>query len=322
MFNPSRMACRKAIAAMLLAASAVTHAFPDKPITMIIPFAAGSSTDVVARDIGNLLAAALKQPVVFDNRTGAEGTIAANAVLNAPADGHTLLFTSSSLPVLDPLMKKNLPYDFVRDFAPVCSVSRVPFLVNVTGSSSLQTGADLISAAKAAPGKLTFAYSSASTRLAGELFQQAAGIKLSGVPYRSSVAGLTDVSGGQVDLFFIDDVSAGPFLQSGRLRPLLVAGPQRLRQLPNVPAATEMGLSGYTVQPWSGIYMSAKVPATVQRVVREAVARVVTSPAANAIYEKRNLIPMPLCGEELQKFQADDTAQWRQVITRSGIEPQ
>jgi tripartite-type tricarboxylate transporter receptor subunit TctC len=310
------------MAALMLATSTSVHAYPDKAISMIVPFAAGSSTDVNAREFGQLMSRLLQQPVVVENRTGAEGTIGAKAVLSAHADGHTMLFTSSSLPVLDPLMKKSLPYDFTKDFAPLCTAGRTGFMLNITAASPMLTAADVIAAAKAAPGKLTFAYSSGSTRVAAELFQQSAGVKLTGVPYRSSVAGLTDVAGGQVDLSFIDPVSAGAFYQSGKLRPIMAAGPQRMKALPTVPSATEVGLSGYSVQPWYGLYVSSKVPAALLQEVRNAVSGALRAAEATSIFEKQNLNAFVVCGDEFSKFQADEIKLWRQVINKAGIEPE
>lgn len=310
------------IGGLLAAAGGTTHAFPDKPVTIIVPFAAGSTTDVNARDFAQLLAGVVKQSVVLDNRTGAEGAIAGQALLNAPADGHLLMFTSSSLPVLDPLMKKGMPYDPVREFAPVCTLARTSNVMNITATSPLKTVAEVIAAAKAQPEKLTFAYSSATTRLAAELFQQTTGIKLRGVPYRSSVTALTEVAGGQVDLMFIDHVSAEPFYQTGKVRPLTVAGAQRIKSLPNVPSATQAGVPGYNILPWFALYASAKTSPAVLAKVREAVNQAMTMPEMAANLEKRGLEPLPICGDAFVKFQADDIELWRGVLKKAGIEAQ
>jgi tripartite-type tricarboxylate transporter receptor subunit TctC len=306
-----------------LAACAVTaQAYPDKPITLVVPFGAGTSVDVNGRDLAQALQSTGKATVVVDNKPGAEGSIGAMGVLNASADGHTLMFTSSSIPVLDPLVKKSMQFDPVKDFTPVCTVARTSNVVNITGSSPIKSVAELIATAKAAPGKLTFAYSSATTRLAGELFSQAAGIKLTSVPYKASMAGLTDVSSGQVDLFFIDHVSVTPLLQSGKLRALAVAGDKRIESLPNVPHAKEAGVPGYTIQPWFGVYASAKTPPAVVEQVREFVAQAVNAPAAKAATEKRGQEVLLLCGNAMSKLQADEIGQWREVLKKAGIQPE
>jgi tripartite-type tricarboxylate transporter receptor subunit TctC len=310
------------IIGLLAAAAGTSQAFPDRTITVIVPFSAGTTTDVNARDFAQVLSASVKQPVVIDNRVGAEGTLGGLALIHAAADGHTLMFTSSSLPVLDPLMKKNMPYDPVKDFAPVCAVGRTSNVMNITGSSTTKNVADVIAAAKAEPGKLTFGYASATMRLAGELFQQAAGVKFTAVPYRSSVTALTDLASGQIDMVFIDHVSATPFYQSGKVRPIAVSGAQRFKALPDVPSATEAGVPGYLVLPWLGIFMSAKTPPAILRQVREAVARALSEPAMAANLDKRGLIPFTLCGDDLAKHVQDEMALWRQVLGKAGIEPQ
>jgi tripartite-type tricarboxylate transporter receptor subunit TctC len=313
----------RSVGAFALAAYALTaHAYPDKPITLVVPFGAGTAVDVNGRDFSQALGSTGKASVVVDNKPGAEGSIGALAVLNAPADGHTLMFTSSSIPVLDPLVKKSMQFDPVKDFTPVCTVARTSNVVNITGTNPIKTAAELIAAAKAAPGKFTFAYSSATTRLAGELFAQSAGIQLTGIPYKASMAGLTDVSSGQVDLFFIDHVSVTPLLQSGRLRALAVAGDKRIDALPNVPHAKEVGVPGYTIQPWFGVYVSAKTPPAMIEQVREFVSQAVNAPGAKAATEKRGQEALLLCGSAMAKLQADEMGQWREVLKKAGIQPE
>ncbi|MFT3721140.1 Bug family tripartite tricarboxylate transporter substrate binding protein [Pseudorhodoferax sp.] len=315
-------ACCLVVGCLLSSVTSVAHAFPDRPVTIIVPFGAGTAVDVNGRDFAQALGSVMSQPVVIDNRAGAEGVIGAMAVLHAPADGHVVMFTSSSIPVLDPLMKKGMQFDPLKDFTPICTVGRTSNVVNITGSSPIKSAAELIEAAKSQPGKLTFAYSSATTRLAGELFQQAAGIKLTGVPYKASSAGLTDAAGGQVDLFFIDDVSAAPFYQSGKLRPLVVSGSERIRALPDTPSAAEIGVPGYQIQPWFGVYASARTPpATVAR-LREIMAQAMQTPVAAANVGKRGLSVHVVCGDAMSKFQLDEAELWRGVLKKAGIDPQ
>ena len=311
------------LTATAIAACALTaHAFPEKPITLVVPFGAGTAVDVNARDFAQSMQATGKASVVVDNRPGAEGAIGAMGALNAPADGYTFMFTSSSIPVLDPLVKKSMQFDPVKDFTPVCTVARTSNVVNITATNPIKTVAELIAAAKAAPGKLTFAYSSATTRLAGELFAQSAGIQLLGVPYKASMAGLTDVSSGQVDLFFIDHVSVTPLLQSGKLRALAVAGDKRIESLPNVPHAKEVGVPGYTIQPWFGVYVSSKTPPALVEQIRAFVTQAVNAPAARAATEKRGQEALLLCGNAMAKLQTDEIGQWREVLKKAGIQPE
>jgi tripartite-type tricarboxylate transporter receptor subunit TctC len=321
MLNPL---ARYAAAGLLVAATAASHAqvFPARPLTIIVPFGAGTSVDVNARDFGQALTGTGKASVVVDNRPGAEGSIGALAVLNAAADGYTLMFTSSSIPVLDPLVKKSMQFDPIKDFTPVCTVARTSNVVNITGANPIKSVGELVAAAKAAPGKLTYAYSSATTRLAGELFAQAAGIQLMGVPYKASMAGLTDVASGQVDLFFIDHVSVAPLLQSGKLRALAVSGDKRIDSLPAVPNAKESGVPGYTIQPWFGVYVSAKTPPAVVEQLREFVTQAVNAPGAKATTEKRGQEVLLLCGNQMAKLQSDEISLWREVLKKAGIQPE
>jgi len=308
--------------ALSLCAMGAAQAFQDRPVTMIVPFGAATAVDLQARDFAQALGSVLGQSVIVDNRPGAEGAIGAMAVLNARADGQTIMFTSSSIPVLDPVMKKSMQYDPVKDFVPVCILGSTSNVINITGASAIKSAVDLIAAAKAQPGRLTFAYSSASTRLAGELFQQAAGVKFTGVPYKASSTGLADVASGQVDLFFIDDVSASAFYQNHRLRPLAVAGPERIRALPDTPSASEIGVPAYDIRPWFGVYLSAKTAPELVRQWRELMLKAMDSPIAKANMEKRGLAPIRVCGDAMAKTQANETALWREVTSKAGIEPQ
>lgn len=309
-------------AGLLATAAGGSLAYPDKPITLIVPFAAGTVNDIGARELAQVLSAVGKQPVVVENRVGAEGTIGTQAMLNSPSDGHTLMFASNSITVFDPLLKLNMPYDSVKDIVPVCGAGRTNLLINVTGSGPLKNVADVIAAAKAQPGKLTFGYTSTSMRLAGEMFQQVTGTKLTGVPYKSSVTGLTDVSSGLVDLIFIDRVSAVAFHENGKVRALAASGGRRIKALPNLPSATEAGIPGYSVLPWFGLYMSGKTPPAVRHQVSELVGKAIKTPEMAANLDKRGLEPFDLCGDALVKFRQEEMDTWREVIKKAGIERQ
>ena len=313
---------RWSAAGLIASAACAAHALPDRPITVVVPLGAGTSVDVNARDFGQALTSTGRASVVVDNRPGAEGSIGAKAVLNAAADDHTLMSTSSSIPVLDPLMKKSMQFDAVKDFTPVCTVARTSNVLNIIATNPINNAGELIAAAKAAPGKLTYAYSSATTRLAGELFSQTAGIWLMGVPYKASMAGLTDVASGQVDLFFIDHVSVSPLLQSGKLRAPAVAGDKRIEALPNVPSAKEVGVPGYTIRPWFGVDVSAKTPPGMVEQLRDFVAQAVNTPAAKAATEKRGQEVLLLCGDAMAKLQTDEIDLWREVLKKAGIQPE
>jgi len=307
---------------MFLTAPVISQAYPEKPLRIIVPFSAGTATDLLARDFGTILSERIGQPVVIENRTGAEGIVGVQAFLNAPADGYTTLFGSGSLAVLDPLIKKNLPYRPAKDFAPICSVGSIDNIMNISGALSIDNVSDFIAEAKAKPDNYTFAYSSALTRLAGELFQEATGVKLKGIPYRSSANGLTEVAGGVVDLFFIDHISAGPYYESGRVKPLVVAGDKRLQSFPEVPAASEVGVAGYDLTPLFSLYLPSKTPADITNRLREVVGETLKTEAMANMLSKRGLEPSALCGEDLVKSHATDTERLREVVQRTGMEVQ
>jgi tripartite-type tricarboxylate transporter receptor subunit TctC len=313
-----------AVCLAVIAPPTLAQIYPDrsKTIKMVVPFAPGTSTDVNSRDFAQVLSDVLKQPVVVENKLGAEGVIAAQALLNAAADGYTILYTSSSLPIVDPLTKKNLPYSPTKDFAPICSVALTSNMLNVTGASPYKSAVEVIAAAKANPGKLTYAYSTATTQLAAELFAQSSGIKLTGIPYKSGVTALTEVAGGQVDMMFIDHVTSLPFLQSGKIRALAVSGPKRIKAMPQVPSSVEAGVPGYDVKVWFGLFGSARTPPAVLAQMRQAIEQALNRPEMTTTLEKRGLEPMPICGEAMAKFQADEIETYRVVLKKAGIEPQ
>jgi tripartite-type tricarboxylate transporter receptor subunit TctC len=311
---------RAVAAGVLSAASVAAAAFPTRQITIVVPFGPGSSTDVMAREIGKAWSEQLGHTVVVDNKPGAEGLIGAQAVLTAAPDGHTLMFTSSSLTVLDVLMKKQLPYDPKKDFAPICGVGANDSMLNVGGASPYNKLADFVAAAKANPGKLTFGYASATTRLAGEIFAEATGVKLTAVPYKTTVAGLTDVAGGQIDAFFVDHVSTAPFRQSGKMRALVVSGKQRVKNVPDVPAGSEVGLHDTDPRSFFAYYVSSKTPPELVGQLRQIVDKVMKSAPMQEMIDRRALIPVSACGDELSSFIEREKERLRKPIERAGLD--
>ena len=320
-----RETMKKSLLASLLACVvAVSHAaYPERPVRLIVPASAGTITDVIGREFGQVLSTVLKQTVIIDNIVGAEGVIGTQAMVRAEPDGYTMLFVSSSTTVLDPVLRKSIPYDPRKDLLPACGVLRVGNVMNISATLPYKNVGEFIAAAKAQPpGKFTFGYSTATTRLAGELFQQQAGIKMTGVPYKGSTQGLTEVAGGQIDLFFIDHVSATPYYQNGKIKPMLVAGPQRNKALPDVPSAADAGIPGYDMRPTISTFLPSRTPPAIVNQVREAVLQVVKSPAFAAVREKNGLEEFSLCGDALTKYQNDEIVRWEQVTKKAGIEKQ
>jgi tripartite-type tricarboxylate transporter receptor subunit TctC len=294
----------------------------EKPLKLVVPFSAGTATDALARELGQALAAVSKQPVVIDNRTGAEGNIGGQAVATAAADGYTALFTSSSLAVLDPLMRKSPLVDPVKDFTAVCAVGRSILAVFVRSSLPYKTLAEFVAAAKANPNKFTYAYSSATVHLASELFQQQAGVKLRGIPYRATMSALVDVAGDQVDMIIIDPFGAGALFQTGKIRPIVVAAPKRMRNLPDVPSSAEVGIPAFDMSPWFSVFLPAKTPPSILSRFREQVAKAVASQAMDSSRKKMDLEEIAVCGDEMTAYQLAEMDRWRDLIKKSGIELQ
>lgn len=297
-------------------------AYPDKPIRLIVPFSAGTSVDVLAREFGKELGRVVNQPVIIDNRVGAEGAIGARAVTTAVPDGYTALITSNSTVVLESTLKTSLPYDPVKDLTPVCTMGRVGSIMGVRSSLPYKTVAEFVAAAKAQPGKFTFAYSTSNTHLAAELFQQRTGVKMLGVPYKSTVTGLTDLAGEKVDMFFIDPVSVTPFLQSGKVTAFAVGGAQRLKELPQVPTLQEAGVTGYEIVPFIGLYLPSKATDATANQLRDAARQAIHSPSMTAFREKTGYQEFAVCGDDFKKWQAEQITFWRQIIKNANIAPE
>ena len=255
---------RMAIAGLFFAVAAGAYAqnYPTRPIRFIVPYVAGGAGDIFARVIGQKLYEATGQTVVVDNRPGANGIIGTDLVAKAPPDGYTILMGNSAPFVLNPALYSKLPYDSVRDFAPVTQGTYYAYVLVVHPSLPAKTVQELIAFAKAKPGQL--AYGSTGTgsanHLAGEFFGAMTGTKLTHVPYKGSAAALADVLGGQLPMMFDTPITSIPQLKAGKLRALGFSGNRRASQLPDVPTIDELGLKGFEVSSWQAILAPAGTP--------------------------------------------------------------
>lgn len=262
--HPRRHFARIAAASLLLATGAATlaqtPAFPSKPIRMVLPFPAGGSTDPVARLIGQKLAENLGQPVIVDNRPGANTIIGTEAVAKAPADGHTLLFTASTH-VLNPLLMASLPYDSVKDFTAVATIVRSEFVLVVHPSVPARNLQEFIALAKSKPGAINYAISGNGNpnHLAGEYFGQVAGVKLNNVPYKGGGPAINDLLGGQVQAMFSVPTAIAQHVQSGKLRALGYTGSKPIPGL-DIPSFAQAGLPGFDMNSWNGIFVASGTP--------------------------------------------------------------
>jgi len=302
------------------AALAQAPAYPAKAITFVVPFAAGSATDQLARALGQSITNDTKQPVVIDNKAGASGMIAAQAVAKAPADGYSVLITTNTTHAANEHLYKKLPYDPVKDFVPVTGLGKGGQVLVVNTSAPYKSVAELLAAARKNPGKLSFGSGSSSSRMAGEMLKQLAGVDILHVPYKSNPLAITDLLGGQIDLMITDTSTGVPQVKAGKLRALGYSTQKRSAQLPDVPTLDEAGVKGYDMGYWFAAYVPANTPAPVVARLNELLAKATKSPAAQAFYDTAGSEAWTTTSEELARFQAAETQKWGKVIKAAGIE--
>jgi tripartite-type tricarboxylate transporter receptor subunit TctC len=306
----------------LLAQGAWAQAFPSKPITFVVPFAAGSATDQIARAIGQSVTEQTKQAVVVDNKGGASGQIAAAQVARAPADGYTVLITTNTTHAANEHLYKKLSYDPVKDFSPLTGLGKGGQVLVVRPDAPYKNVMELVAAAKKTPGKLSFGSDSSSSRTAGEMFKQLTDTDILHVPYKSNPNAITDLMGGQID-FMITDTSTGvPQVKAGKLKALGVSTTDRNPLLPEVPTIAEAGVKGYDMGYWFAAYAPAGTPPAVVTRLNELLAKATQSAGAKSFFENSGSVAWSTSPADLAKFQAAETAKWGKVIKAAGIEPE
>ena len=314
------LASTTAAASLALPWPVVAQSYPEKgrPIRAILPSSPGSATDGMARAYGQAMGEILGTTVVVDNRPGGEGVIGAMAVKSAPADGYTTLFTSLSAIVFRlPHMQKT-PYDPMKDFVPLSGTVQNTLLLAVGPHVPFKTAREFIAAAKASPGKYTYASVSAITRLAGSMLMEAAGIDLLNVPYRTMGDLGANWLGGSVDAFIADLATFNPFLTKG-VRPLAVAGTSRLAALPTVPTFIEEGVSGVELIGWFAAYASSATPAPVVARLRDAMRQASQSKVVKDYLTTFNAEPFDLVGDDLAAFQRVEFDKWGKAVRDAGM---
>ncbi|HEX2887710.1 tripartite tricarboxylate transporter substrate binding protein [Vineibacter terrae] len=306
--------------ALLLPHAATAQAYPDKPIRFIAPFPAGSATDGLARFLGQRMSEAMGQPIIIDNRPGANGIVGAQAAAQSPPDGYTVFVTTNSTHSANINLYKQLPYDPVRDFAPVARLMRIPVVFVVRRDSPMRSLQDLIAAARQQPGKLSFGSGNTIGRGTTELLKAMAGFDMLHVPYRGTPQALADLVASQVDMVAADPSSALGLIQAGTVRPLAVTGAARVPALPDVPTVAESGVTGFELTAWIGAFAPARTPADiVARLNREFLAAA-SGPAAAAYFEKIGGIADPSTPDELGRFVVSETAKWARIVEVAKIE--
>ena len=303
-------------------ACALAVEFPIAPITIVVPFAAGSGTDQTARAMAQSLTEEFGATIVIDNRGGANGILAAQHVAQAKPNGYTLLLTTNTTQVANQHLYKKLPYDPVKDFQPIGLIGRGSMFLVVNASSKMKTVDDLLKTARASPGKLNFGSGSSSSLVGSELLKQMANLQVTSVPYKSNPQAVNDLMGGQIDYMFLDSSTALPLIRAGRLHPLAVSAATRSKAAQEVPTVAEAGLPGFEVTYWNAVY----APAGVAPDILDKLAKLI----AGAALSKRMVLRQESLGSEaltstpreLADYQASEVRTWGRIIQAAGIEPE
>jgi tripartite-type tricarboxylate transporter receptor subunit TctC len=302
-------------------ASSAQDSWPSKPITYVVPFPAGGTTDTLARLISQKLGPALGTTIVVENRAGAGGNIGSDFVAKAAPDGYTILGGTISSHAINATLYPRLPYDPLKSFAPITLIGTNANVLVVAASSPHQSVKDLVATAKAKPGSLSFASAGNGTsqHLSGELFKSMAGIDIVHVPYKGSAPAIQDVMGGQVPFMFDTSVVAAPFIESGKLRALAVTSAKRAAVLPNVPTMAEAGVANYDVVSWQAIFAPAGTPSAIVHRLHTEIAKIIKSAELQERFAKLGLDPSGMTPDELAKFQTSEIAKWATVIKSGSI---
>ena len=298
------------------------QSYPSKPITIVVPFAAGSGTDSIARIIGQYLQNALNQSVVIENKVGASGVLAATYVARAAPDGYTLLMATNSTHSANPHLFKSLAYDPVKDFAPVARAGSYVFMLVVNPDVPAKTLPELVAHAKANPGKLTYASGNTTGIVAGETLKSKAGIDVLHIPYKSTPPALNDVLGGRVSMMFIDLAPGLEHVRAGTLRPLAVTTRERSALLPDLPSLSEAGIPGYDVTSYAALFAPAGTPKEIVDRLNAEVQKIIANPDAKARIAVTGFDAFSGPPETLAAFVQSELVNWGKLIKDAGIEPQ
>ncbi len=307
---------------LVVAAAAQAQGYPERPIRLLVPYGAASSTDALARILSEAMSAETHQSVVVENKPGAEGFIGVQAAAAAPPDGYTVLISTNSTQVVNVHLFKKLPYDPLKDFIAVRTLGQSALGMSVNAESPFRSVRDFVEAARREPGKFTFGSATATTRLAGEMLQQVAGIRLLNVPYKANAATVTALLSREIDVMFSDTALTIPHAKSGRMRILGVTGLQRMAALPDVPTLKEAGVPDYYLTFWYAAWLPARTPAPIVARVNDLLAKAMTSPAAQAFLKNGGADNFDLSGEAFARFQASEITRFGHIVKAAGIEPQ
>jgi tripartite-type tricarboxylate transporter receptor subunit TctC len=295
-------------------------AYPDKAIKMMVGYAPGSSTDIVGRMIANDLSIALKQPVIVENRGGAAGSLAADAVAKSAPDGYTILFAQNGL-AINVAANPKLPFNGQKDLLPVVGVAATPHILIVNNNSKAKNVADLIALLKADPGKLSFGSSGIgnSDHMAGELFLATTGLQAIHIPYKGGSPAATDLAGGQIDFYFAGMPVGLPLYKGDKVRALAVTSKNRFSGAPELPTMQEASVKGYEMALWQGVFVPAGTPAAIIQTLNNTILKILDTPEMKERFVKAGVQVAPMNTQQFTDLYNSDIARWKVVIEKSKI---
>jgi tripartite-type tricarboxylate transporter receptor subunit TctC len=310
------------VSAGLVSAASAQTAYPNRTITLVLPFAAGSGTDTTTRIISQHLGVALGVGIVIDNKPGANGMIAATYVARAAPDGYTLFVTTNTTHSANPYLLKTLTYDPVKDFTPIARTGDLPFMLVVHPDVPAKTVAELVAYGKANPGKLTYASGSSSAIVSGATFARNAGIDMLHVPYKSSPPAMNDVIGGRITMMFTDVLTGLPHVNGNALRALAVTTKDRSPLVPNLPSMQEAGVPDFDITSWQGYFGPANLPKEIVTRLNAEIRKIVEKPEIKAQLATLGMDAFSGTPEQLGTFVGEQLVLWERLIKNAGIEKQ
>lgn len=309
-------------AALPAIATAAPQGWPSRPIRIVVGFGAGSAPDIMVRLFAQELARRLGQATVVENRPGATGNIAADAVAKSAPDGYTLFYGTNTTHAINPSLYRKLPYDHIKDFQPITITGKVWNALLVQSNSPITDFRTLVAMARARPGQLSFASggNGTSLHLTGEMLKHRLGVDIIHVPYKTGDAAFADVAGGRVDMLFANIPAAIPYVQSGRLKALAVTSLARSPLMPEVPSLNELGLNQFEVSGWGGLFAPRGLPAPILQRLSQEMTAILTDPAMVKRLDTLGAVAMHSSPTEFGKFIESETVRWREVVQASGAQ--
>jgi tripartite-type tricarboxylate transporter receptor subunit TctC len=313
---------RTLLAVALAVPLAVAAQYPGKPLRVVVPFPAGSATDTITRILANSVSQSVGQPLVVENKAGADGAIAAAEVAKSPSDGYTLLMATNSPMSAVPAMKKNPPYDPVSDFTPITDVGRYTFFIVLHPSVPAKTLSELIAYARANPGKSNYATGNTTGIVSTAFFASQAQIKMVHVPYKGEPQAITDLVAGRVQLMFASSSTSVPHVREGRLHAVVTTLPKRSALLPDVPSIAEAGMPQFSITSWAGLFGPAQMPREIVQRLNKEFGDAMKRPDVQSAMERQAFTLSPSTPEQLAAFVKEQMESYRRTLRAAGVEPE